>query len=231
MSPPVTEEQLKAALPDKLKTTVNQSLITQVNSRLNNPESWEVYKENLLSYGHVMRDGKFKIEQYIHAVKYVSFKLLGLTNKDAYKNTFPDKYQAFLVANVPSKDIASYTSAYNKTKLVNLIFEQTLIPTHVLNAPMFQDALNTQASLMVNAKSEKVRSDAANSILTHLKRPEVQKVELDLGLKQDKTLDTLRATTLELVEAQKKLMKTGVVSAADIARAKLITHKDDPDAP
>jgi len=231
MSSPITEEQLKAALPEKLKTTINQSLIKKVNSRLNHPESWEVYKENLLSYGHVMREGKFKIEQYIHAVKYVSFKLLGLTNKDAYKNTFPDKYQSFLLAKVPSKDIASYTSAYNKTKLVNLIYEQTLIPTHVLNAPMFQDALNTQADLMMNARSEKVRSDAANSILSHLKRPETQKVELDIGLNKDKTLDTLRATTLELVAAQKKLIQSGNATAAGIAQTKLIIQKDTSDAP
>lgn len=231
MSPPVTEEQLKAALPGKLKTTISKTLIKQVNTRLNNPESWEVYKENLLSYGHVMKDGKFKIEQYIHAVKYVSFKLLGLTNKDAYKNTFPDKYQNFLLTGVSSKDIASYTSAYNKTKLVNLIYEQTLIPTHVLNAPMFQQALNTQASLMINARSEKVRSDAANSILTHLKRPEAQKVELDIGLNKDKTLDTLRATTLALMNMQKQAIQNNLLNADDVAKQKLIPFKDNPDAP
>jgi len=229
MSNPITIEQLKQALPVKVKQSVNQVLVDQVNSRLNHPETWEVFKDNLLSYGEVMREGRFKVESYINAIKYVSFKLLGCTNKDAYIKTFPDKYQNFLMQGISAKDISSYSTAFNKSKLVNLIFEQTLIPTHVLNAPMFQQALNTQAELMMSANSEKVRSDAANSILTHLKRPEVQKVELDLGVKQDKTLDTLRATTLKLVQTQKDLLNSKTHNAKQIASTPLTIAKD-PDA-
>lgn len=228
MSDPITIEQFKSALPSTLKATIHPSLIAKINKRLNNPETWEFFKDNLLSYGRVMREGKFRLDQYINAVKYVSFKLLGQTNKDAYRNTFPDKYAGFLLANVPTKDIASYSSAYNKSKLVNLIYEQTLIPTHVLNAPLFQQALNSQAELMLTARSEKVRSDAANSILTHLKRPEAQKVELDIGLNQDKTVEILHATTMKLVETQKALLKSGTQNAKQIAEAPLtITEKSD----
>lgn len=62
---------------------------------------------------------------------------------------------------VSEKDQSSYISAYHKSKLVNLIFEQTLIPIHILNAPLLQQAINVQAELMLTANSEKVRSDAA----------------------------------------------------------------------
>ena len=62
-------------------------------------------------------------------------------------------------------------TSYNKNKLVNLILEQSMIPSWVLNQDMYQKALNVQCELMLTANSEKV-SDAANSILTHLKPPQ-----------------------------------------------------------
>jgi hypothetical protein len=34
---------------------------------------------------------------------------------------------------------------------------QTLVPSYVLNADLYQKALNTSAELMISAKSEKVR--------------------------------------------------------------------------
>ena len=223
---PITEEQFKAALPPTVKRLVNSQIVDSINAVLQDEETREVFRENLLSYGNVMKEGRFKMTSYISAVKYVSFKLLGKTNKDAYINTFPDKYQRFLLAGVEEKVIASYTSTYNKSKLVNLIYEQTLIPTHVLNAHMFQDALNVQASLMLNARSEKVRSDAANSLLIHLKRPETTKLELDIGLKQDKTIEVLRATTQKLVETQKKLIASRSCDAKEIAEATLVSAED-----
>jgi len=223
---PLTEEEFKSVLPASVKKSVSKELITGVNRVLSNPDSLDFLRENILGYTSVLTDGRFKLTSYLNAVHYVSHKLLGSTNIDAYIKTFPGKYQRFLKQGVASKDIASYSTAYNKSRLVNLIFEQTLVPSYILNAPMYQNALNTQAELMLNAKSEKVRSDAANSILTHLKRPEIQKVELDLGVKKDKTLDDLRASTLELVQQQKAALLKGTHSVKDIAETKLITSSD-----
>jgi len=217
MQTPLTQDEFKAVLPAHVRKTVSKELVDGINGVLAKPETLDFLKENILGYTQVMREGKFKIIQYLNAVHYVSHKLMGSTNIDAYIKTFPDKYKRFLREGVASKDIASYATAYNKTKLVNLIFEQTLVPTHVLNAPMFQQALNTQAELMLHANSEKVRSDAANSILTHLKRPEVVKMELDIGMKKDSTLDHLRKSTLELVEQQKAALAKGTHNVKEIA--------------
>lgn len=218
----LTIDLFKKALPDKVKKSVNQELVDQVNKMLSDPDMYEAYRDNMLSYTHVMADGKFKISNYIDAVKYVSHKLMGCTNLLAYTKTFPDKYNDFVARGVSSSDIASYITAYNKSKLVNLIFAQTLVPSHVLNADLYQKALNVQAELMVSANSEKVRSDAANSILTHLKMPEVQKIELDIGVKQDSSIDALRASTLELVAMQRQMIKAGAMSAGEMAGSKLV---------
>ena len=218
----LTVDQFKLALPDKLKKSVNQELIDQINTTLSDPEMFEAYRDNLLSYTKVMADGKFKISSYIDAVRYISHKLMGCTNIDAYIKTFPDKYQRFVQQGVQPKDIASYVTAYNKSKLVNLIYEQTLIPSYVLNQDLYQKALNVQAELMITAKSEKVRSDAANSLLTHLKMPETQKVELDLNVKEDGSIAALRATTLELAKQQRLMVQAGAMNAQEVAHSKLV---------
>jgi len=218
----LTLEQFQRALPDKVKKSVSQDLIDAVNKTLADPEMYEQYRDNLLSYTKVMADGRFKISNYIDAVKYVSHKLLGCSNIDAYMKTFPAKYQGFINQGVIAKDIASYVSAYNKSKLVNLIFEQTLVPHYVLNQDLYQKALNVQAELMVSANSEKVRCDAANSLLTHLKMPETQKVELDVNVKEDSSIQALRETTLALARQQRLMLESGAMNAQEVAHSRLV---------
>lgn len=218
----LTVDQFKQALPDKVKKSINQDLIDQINLTLSEPEMYEAYRDNLLSYTRVMADGRFKVSEYVNAVKYVSHKLMGATNIEAYSKTFPDKIQRFAAQGVSSKDIASYVTAYNKSKLVNLIFEQTLIPSYVLNQDLYQRALNVQADLMISAKSEKVRSDAANSLLSHLKMPETQKVELDVKVKEDSSINQLRQATLELARQQRLSLEAGAMNAQEVAHSRLI---------
>lgn len=218
----LTREQLQEALPDKFKRTVNQELVDQINTTLSDPDMYETYRDNLLSYTSVMKDGRFKISDYVNAVKYVSNKLLGCTNLDAYIKTFPDKYQSWLVRKVSQKDISAYIAGYNKTKLVNLIYEQSLIPSWVLNQDMYQKALNVQADLMLNAKSEMVRTNAANSLLNQLKPPTTQKVELDIAVTESSAVAALRQQTMELVAAQKLAVQSGSLTMKEVAESRII---------
>lgn len=218
----LTIEQFRSALPDKVKKSLNIELIDKINKTLTEPELYEAYRDNLVSYTRVMQDGRFKISEYISAVKYVSHKLMGCTNIDAYSKTFPDKITRFTSTGVSAKDVSSYVAAYNKSKLVNLIYEQTLIPSYVLNQDLYQQALNVQADLMLNAKSEKVRTDAANSLLTQLKQPEIKKIELDIGVKEDSSIAQLRQATLELARQQRLMLESGAMNAQEIAHTKVI---------
>ena len=105
-----------------------------------------------------------------------------------------------------------------------------MIPSRVLNQDMYQKALNHQLYLMLNAKSEKVQSDAANSILVHLKPPEVTKVELDIGLKKDSAMDDLKQNLAELALMQKQFISAGVTQVKDLAQQKLVRIIDHDDA-
>lgn len=226
----LTTEQFKQVVPSQFKASVSQELIDQINKTLADPDMYETYRDNLLSYAHVMREGKFKMEDYINAIKYCSHKIMGGSNVDAFVKTFPDRYQAMLSAGKNAKDISSFVTSYNKNKLVNLILEQSMIPSWVLNQEMYQKALNVQCELMMTANSEKVRSDAANSILTHLKPPEVTKVELDIGLKKDSAMEDLKSTLTELALKQQQFIGAGVTQVKELAQQKLVRVIDHDDA-
>lgn len=223
----LTEQMFRDVLPEKMKKSLNQQLIDQINKTLSNPGEFESFRDNLLSYTKVMQDGKFKIENYVEAVKYVSHKLMGCSNIEAYMKTFPDKYQGFVQAGVAAKDIASYVTAYNKGKLVNLIYEQTLIPVHVLNMDLYQRALNVQCDLMMNAQSEKVRCEAANSVLVQLRPPEVKKVELDIGVKENDAISALKQQSLELAESMRQAIAAGAITAEGAAGQRLVVDMGD----
>lgn len=219
----LTIEELKSALPDSIRKTVTGEVINGVNNLINaDPQFYEYYRNNLVSYGHVMKDGKYTVKQYAAAVKYVSFKLMGLTNQESWMRTFPEKYQLFAQRGTSAKDISSYVHAYHNTKLVNAIMEQSLVPIHVVGRDLFWKALNVQVELMQTAVSEKVRSDAANSVMNTLKPPETKKLEIDIGAKDDGTLEALRAATQALVDQQQQAIASGAQTAGQIASYKVI---------
>jgi hypothetical protein len=231
MSDLLSEAEFKQVMPTTMRKNISVELMKQINTTISDPIILETFRDNLLGFASVMQQGKFKMPNYICAVKYVSFKMMGDTNKDAYVKTFPSKYQKFLNDGVHEKDIASYSTAYNKSKLVNLIFEQSMIPTHVLNAPLFQSALNVQAALMMDKDvSPKVRSDAADSLLTHLKPPKVKKMELDISLKEDDSIKALRETTTALARQQRLMIEDGSASVGSVAASTLVQAEEIEEA-
>lgn len=217
----LSKDELKEALPAHLRPAVTDALVQKLQAIAADPEEAEVLRGNLVSYTSVLAEGRFKIGDYVNAVVYVSHKLMGNSNQAAWKKTFPQRYQALAAKGASEKEISAYVAVYNGGKLVNLILEQTLIPTWVLNADIYQKAINTQVELMLDEDvSPKVRTEAANSLLTHLKRPETKKVEIDLGVADNSGVDALRAMMAQLAERQQQMIAAGV-STRDIAHQEL----------
>jgi len=219
----LTEVQFKAALPKGMQKRVDSKIMAQINDVLTNSEVAEELRENILGYSKVLNDGRYKISSYISAVKYISFRTMGDTHKQAYAKTFPAKIDRWAVMGVSDKDISKYLNIYNQGKLVQQVYEQSLTPTYILNADNYQKAINTQVAIMQDLDiSPKVRSDAANSILNHIKRPEVQKVELDIGVTDNSVIAGLQDITKSLATQMHESIKMGVHSAKEIAHQKII---------
>lgn len=219
----LTVDDVARALPANLKSTVTDELVDTLNNIAADPTVAEAIRNNFVSYTGVLRgEGRFKTEDYLRAVMYVSYKLMGFTNKDAYLRTFPDRYKRMLTAGMPEKDINGMISAYARGKLVNLIMEQSLVPTWVLNQDVYQKAINVQASIMNDDNvSAKVRVEAANSILTHLKKPEKQNFQIDMKLEDSSGMNELKETLKQLAQTQRDLIEGGI-TAKQIAAQPLI---------
>lgn len=219
----LTVDVLKATMPKRMRGNISQSLVDKLNKLVTDPDERIHFRENLLSYTHVLQDPNVKLEAYIHAVRYVSYKLMGMTNQEAWIKTFPDRYQRILADGKSDMHLRATVSGYNKNKIVATVYEQALIPVHVLNADVFQQAVTTQAQLMTDPNvSDKVRSDAANSLMTHLKAPETRKLNLDIAVAEDDSLRELRHAVTELAQAQRKAIESGMEDAQRIAESKLI---------
>ncbi len=221
----LTVHEVERAIPKQMKIRVSQDMVDQLNNLSSDPEAARNMRENFISYASVMKDGRFHLEDYVHAVAYVSYKIMGYNNKESYSRTFPGRYQALVAKGCSDRDISSYVAAYNKNKLVNLILEQTLIPSFVLNQDMYQQALNVQADLMLNAKSEKVRMEAANSILVQLKKPDVKKVEMSMSMVDNSGMNELKDSLSKMAEMQQQLIRDGATTKT-IAHQRIIEPED-----
>lgn len=221
----LTLDNVKKAVPAKLKDSIEQSFVDKLNNLANDSIVADQIRNNFISYAHVINDGKFSIEEYLSAVKYVSFKLMNLTNVDSYARTFPQRYAGLLARGTSQKDIASYVSAYNRGKLVNLILEQTLVPSWVLNQDIYQKAINTQAELMNNAKSERVKCMAADSILKALAKPEAAGPLVNIDMKETSGINELKQALVELAANQKKSIEKGILTPKNIVEAEIINEQ------
>jgi hypothetical protein len=218
----LTVESLKGVMPKRQKHNINKALVDELNLIVTEPEARDSFRENLLGYTNVLQDPNIRLPTYIEAVKYVSFKLMGYTNQESWIKTFPARYKRLLDGGKDDGFLRATVACYNRGKVVNMILEQTLVPTYVLNQDLYQQALNVQARLMLTADSEKVRTDAANSLLVNLKQPETTKLDINIGVKEDDSLREMREATLELVKAQRLAIESGTNDAREIAESKII---------
>ncbi len=214
----LTLKEVQDALPVGLKGNISQDQVNQLNALSNDPHEAKNIRENFITYAQVLQEGRFKLSDYVRAVMYVSHKVMNKSNLEAYKQTFPDRYQDMIRSGKSTKDIASFVAAYNKGKLVNLIYERCMIPTWVLNQDMFQDALNTQYEIMNDtSESGKVRVEAANSILTHLKKPETNKAELKVDIGLSDGMKALNQRIEEMTRIQLNTIEAEAMTTQEVA--------------
>jgi hypothetical protein len=224
----LTKDQLAGAVPDKrFRKHITDEVVAVINSEPDS-ELRRVFRDNTLSYANALTTGKYSLTAYVNAVKYVSLKLMGDKSSMAYSKVFPDRYQNLVNKGSSASYIASFADNYGKNALITKIMEQTMVPTHILNADIYQSAINVQADLMLNAKSEMVRQKAAESLITNLAAPALAKVEIDVTYKNE-TVDELRATTKALAKQQWKMLAHGHATLEEIAHSEILAKTIDPD--
>ena len=218
----ISKELVIKAVPPNLKNAVSDDLVDRLNAITSDQILAEEVRNNFISYASVLREGKFKLEDYLNAVTYVSHRLNGDTQHDAYFKTFPSRYQNLMALGKTPKEISNYVAMFNKGKLVQKIQEQTLTPAWVLNQDMFQAALNTNYQIMMDDDvSPTVRVEAANSLLTHLQKPKEVTPAVNIDLRESSGLSELKKALGQLATQQQQLIEQGG-STRDVAAQRII---------
>ena len=184
----VTVDMLKMYFPTK-SATITQELADTINEAQNAPDmAIEGFMENLVEFRGVMEKCQASMKEYIRAVKFCAFlEFTDYNITEAYKlSRINDKFvKDRWDAPTDSPKYRELTSAasryYNKTNLVKQILLQADMPWHIL----FQGAKYTAMSVLMKEVTEAAysrdRIAAAKEILAAVKRPENQKVELEIG--------------------------------------------------
>jgi len=203
----VSQEQLALALGSK-RNWASDELLNTLNSI--ETDGADFVRENWLTHATVLREGTHTLDQYTTAIKYVSLKQMGHTNMQAYSIALADRYQELVAKGYDDQRISSHVSAYHKGALVQKILSQSVIPLHMLYQDEAHLAISTMVRLMTDPNvSNKTRSDTANNLLNHIKKPDSAKVELSVTHKADAGMQELQVMMRELAEKQLNAMKSG----------------------
>lgn len=224
-------KDMRDALPKHMKMTLTQDMVDSINAVITDEEECRIYSENAITYAKVLSEGKFRIVDYLNAVRYVTFKINGCSNMEAYINTFPERYAEFIKKGHSEKQISSSISAYNKTQLVTRILEQSIVPLRIFNQDKRQQAINVLAQVIGNDNAtDKNRIDAANVLLTHLADPQ-DKAALNITVNQNSgamsVVSELRDAMNQLAEQSRMRVINGEVSSMEAANLVAVEVKDE----
>lgn len=224
----LTQADVKAALPAHLHVAATPAFVNKLNNIAADPLVAEEVEKNFISYAKVLLDGKYKTEDYLNAVAYTTYKLLGHTNQEAYSLTFPDRIREMTAKGYDKQKISSFVAAYHKGQLVSAILQQAIIPAFVLHQSKFHDAINTQHSIAMDTGAlNKDRVAAADSLIKALTPPQAKEVNINLGVQESSGMKELRETILDLATQQRNHIANGGDVHA-IAESKLINVTPKP---
>lgn len=224
----VTVDELISAVPIQYKGVISAKAVKDINMLQLDEDFRDMYKDNLILFAGVLDEGKFHITKYYDAVRYASHKLLGKTNTAAFSATFAAKCGRWRTEGKTDKEISSYVHAYSTNKLVSLITNQSIIPLYIANLGSAQLAIDLLLDVIQSEEekvSPKVKIEAANMILTHLKIPEVEKIQISVNTTVDTGSDAIADLTSALDSLTTQMqtsIKAGAITADALAGSPLI---------
>lgn len=225
----VTADELKLLYPIKVSGKVLEQAADILNTATEDMDyvMAKEFRDNCLSFIDVLKNSKTRVSfaDYVNACKFATFKLAGNTDVRAYALTFPDRVRRMERDKVPNSHLYQYASIYSKNKTVVEVMSKLVVPTHIMFQDIFHQAVKVQAELMVDDSiSPKVRSDAANSLMTHLKTPEIKQAELKIEANDNGAISQLADALNNLSGKQRDKILAGEYTVKDISEAIIYTE-------
>lgn len=191
------------------KKSITQDVVDELNKLAEDPDYGEEFIDSYITYFSVIeRNDKWGTPKYTNAMKFFTLVESDMSLIDAYCKVFPERLQAVLDLGKERSDISGQASRYNNSKLVNDIRSMATIPVQLVHRHTFYESINVLADLMRTAQSEKVRGDAAATLLKELKPAENTKIQLDIGVKHS-VIDDYEMMMSRMAKEQQKLISQG----------------------
>lgn len=210
---PLSINEVKGAVPARFTKMIDRDFVDHLNQISKDPMEAAYIKDNFMTFGSILEDGRYSVQDYTNAIKYNSYLMLNHTKASAYSKTFPERYKRLVEMKKEPKAISAYVSAYDKGKLVSEIRKQTLVPVYIHNRPLLQKAINVQAAIMMDEdNSAFVRSTAAKHLMDALKEPQ-ETAQLNIAINNENSAGF--SAINELTDALNKLTDKQVGAVID----------------
>ena len=219
----LTKDQFKEQMRRNTKKDFQDDDLTLVEEIVKKGEfDKEVFMERLISFSETCK-GLRNVgpRQYIKAVQYCSYVVIGDTQIGAYSKTFPDR-----VATKSRTSLSVSASTYHHTELVQRILSLAVVPVDLIFHHERYAAIEKLSSLMMTSKSERIQMESADKLLTHLKPKESSKVELSVSVKGSDRLEQLE-TALATQAAQHMILLQGqAATLRDVAEKNYVDAEE-----
>lgn len=212
-----TAEELQKLLPTK-KALITDDVADIINRSMHEPEfQGESLLQSAITYENVLRGARVGIKEYLNALRFCAYLVSMEDNyTEAYKRTFWDRDFVQERIGLSTDDaryneLTSAASRYRRSKLVTDILTVSAVPFHLLFAGMRYQAVGVLADLMMTAKYDRDKINAAKELLVATKNEDVR-VGLEIGPNQQaiSMQQQLNTQLAELAMNQKKLLEAGL---------------------
>ncbi len=229
----LTLASVQSQLTGPQKLMVDESVIDEINKLVHDPDYGPEFLESYLDCLNVLAEApRNNHTQYLNAMKFFSLVEAGNSLTDAYVKTFPDRFNNRAAGN-PTKTpdqvaqmLRGEASRYNASKLMSEIRRVATIPIQLVHRHLLNDAILVQADLMMNARSEMVRSKAADTLIRELKPAEDQVLNVKVDDGSISVIGELQAAAQALAAAKHERVMSGV-PLKEIAQSKIYTVDEE----
>lgn len=228
---PVTPELLKEIYPKNITPQALQEATNIINDSVYTMSGGlqSYLRDNAIGLIETLVESKHhSFKDYMNAAKFITYKQAGKTNREAWCKTFPDRVMRLQRDGQTKQIINTYATNFSKSQLVTKMHALMIVPSHVAYQDIYHKAVTIQAELMQNPEvSPRVRSDAANSLMTHLKPPEVKQHELGIRVKDSNAISQLKEALAEASSQFKNRIDNGAMTVTDVSYTKLYDEDKD----
>lgn len=228
----ITKEDIQKALPSR-KGGVTEEIVEIINRSLTEPEfQGESLLQTATTYERVLQQNKAGIKQYLNAIRFCSY-LIALDDNftEAYKKVFWDTEFVKNRMDLKSddgqyKELTSAASRYRKSKLVVDILTVSQVPMHLMFTGMQYQAVGVLHEVMMTARLDRDKINAAKELLAATKAPENIKIDLDVGVKENSAIQQLNDQLAQLAGSQKTQLEAGNTDLKVLGAMKVVKEED-----